>query len=1076
MHRTALTAHALRPHGIALAIAGLIATLPAWSQGTAAPVSAAPAASAASAASAADAKPVSKVTAAATAGAGTQVIEVAGTRRSVQGSIARKRTASTISDSIVAEDIDQFPDKNVGEALSRISGVQLTREFGEGSQVSIRGVEPDLNRVEINGVSVLSTNGSGGRGAELRELASELISSIDVIKGSTADLTEGGIGGTVRINTRKPLEFAERTVAGVLSGETASARGGAQPRVSLLLADKYLDGKLGLMANLTYDDVLTRNDYARNTSWTFLRDWDFSPEKTLVSLDPTSAAVTTAAGCTTLTAPASGTTTAATATANLRADCSKQWFDYAPRISRYGVWERDHKRSSVELTAQYRFTPELDAFISYQGNTQAQRLNDLNYGSDLIAVTRLSAAGTAPVYNATTAVPSTAGTCVAASTTTTPAGVVVENHHVTGYTVGQCLNVAGVGGQGAFSTSARDFKLDIKSQYTTAGFKFKNDMWKVEGLLADSKSDYVSQSNNIVLTQNAPGLVVTLDSQRLPHFTFPAGYSPDSSASYVAAQLQFRPSSTANAERQGKLDFQYTLDRGILNRVWFGGQYRESSSAQFNGGGYLASNGANLASTADDVNVLGANVNQTFTYDPLYKGTVQRAPDTQTFIAGTSANRYLNATQMTSLIDAIRSRLPGTFFGGYKGVSNLPANWMAPSYSQAAPLFDTSAFNFNSVYQAPGSDGNTYPQIPLFDITEKVSAGYVRLDFDAKVAGIEIDGNFGVRYTGTQVQSAGLNSYRLRVENSPGSATFTDRVVTNSIVAINNSYNDVLPSFNTTVHLMGDKLLTRLGWAKVMARPAINLLAPNVTCTANSGNVQFGGDGTDDCTAGNPDLKPYRATKYDFSLEYYPSRDTQLSMALFRTDIGTYLRPSIRVPGVDFFKDGHLFDVTMPINGEGARTQGIELAGRTALTFLPGWLGGFGIDANFTRMGFRYAVGNELLNTLDGSVLPYPGMSKNAYNLGLWYDQGLISARIAYNKRDSYYTGANDVSGNPNFRDATGYLDAKIQFRVNKKLTVSFEGKNLTDQAELTYSGAISRPNELAFSGRRYYASIGYKL
>ena len=76
-----------------------------------------------------------------------QKVIVSGTRQSVMSAIERKKSASTVTDSIVAEDIGQFPDKNVGEALSRITGVQITRDFGEGSQVSIRGVEPNLNRV-----------------------------------------------------------------------------------------------------------------------------------------------------------------------------------------------------------------------------------------------------------------------------------------------------------------------------------------------------------------------------------------------------------------------------------------------------------------------------------------------------------------------------------------------------------------------------------------------------------------------------------------------------------------------------------------------------------------------------------------------------------------------------------------------------------------------------------------------------------------------------------------------------------------------------------------------------------------
>jgi iron complex outermembrane receptor protein len=1059
MNRNA-PAHLIRPTGIALAVATLAALMgsaAAWAQNAPAP------AGAASAPAAARTSTARAEAEAAAAKAGT-VIEITGTRSSIQGSIARKRTSSTVSDSIVAEDIDQFPDKNVGEALSRVTGVQLTRQFGEGSQVSIRGVEPDLNRVEVNGVSVLSTNGSGGRGAELRELAAELISSIDVVKGSTADLTEGGVGGTVMINTRKPLEFKKPTLAMSLAGQSASSRGGVQPRLNLLLADRYLDGKLGLMANIIYDDVFTRNDYSRNTSWTFLRDWDFSAEKTLTSLNPTAAAVTSAASCASL------------ATAALRTECQRQWFDYAPRISRYGIWTRDHKRASAELTGQYRFTPEFDAYVSYQANTQAQKLNDRNFGTDLIAVTRLNNAGNAPVYNAATGVPTTAGTCAAAPTATTPSGMTVQDHHVTEYTVGSCNYVAGVGGQGAFSTAARNFALDIESKYLTTGFTYKNDLWKITGLVADSRSDYESQSNNIVLTQNAPGLKVTLDSQRLPHFTFAPGTDPENASSYVQAQLQFRPSATKNTERQGKLDFQYNLNMPLVNRLWFGGQARESTSKQYNGGGYLASTGTSLTSTADDVNVMTANINQTFTYDPYYTGTAQRAPDTQSFINSNFSSKYINATQMAALVNSMRERSPGTFFKGFNGISNVPSSWMAPNYDAAAPSFDTSAFNYNNLYNAPGSDGKIYPQIPAFDIKEKTQAGYARLDFDTEVAGLQVDGNFGVRYARTNVKSAGLSAYRQRVASSPGSSTFTDVNLTNSIVSIDNTYSDVLPSVNGTLHLLGDKLLVRTGFAKVMARPALNLLAPNVTCTIGSGLVQFAGDGTDDCTAGNPDLKPYRANKYDLSLEFYPSRDTQVSAAFFRTDIKTYVRTGVLTRGVDFFKDGNLFDVTSPVNGEGARTQGIELAGRTAFTFLPGWASGFGADLNVTRMDYKYAEGSELLNALDGTVLPYPGMSKTAYNVGLWYDQGLINARLAYHMRGSYYTGANDVSGNPNFADKTGYLDAKIQFRISPNMTVSFEGKNLTDQAELTYSGSLARPNELAFSGRRYYVSVGYKL
>jgi iron complex outermembrane receptor protein len=992
------------------------------------------------------------------------VVTVVGTRKSVASAIDRKIRNATVSDSIIAEDINQFPDKNVGEALSRITGVQLTRDFGEGSQVAIRGVEPDLNRVEINGMSVLGTNGEAGRGAELRELASELISSIDVFKGTTADMTEGGVGGTVSIKTRKPLDFKKRTIATTVSAENSSSRGGVQPRLSLLAADKFLDNKLGVMANLVYDKVLTRNDYARNTSWRFLRDWDFSADKTVTSTDPSVAAVSSKAGCATTT----GLSTAQ------RTACTNQWNDYSPNIPRYGIWTRDHKRSSAELTAQYEFSKNFNAYVSYQLNKQEQRLNDRNWGTDLSAVTRLANSGVTPTYNAA-GIPS-GGTCVPASTTSTPAGVVVEDHHVTEYVVGSCLNVAGQGGQGVFSSSARDFALDIKSEYTTTGFNYKNGALELEGLLGVSSSKYTNNTNSVVITQNAPGLKVTLDDQGLPHFTFPSAYSSENPAAYTQVQLQYRPYETTNREDQLKLDGKYRLSTPFFNKVWFGVQGRDTGAKRYNGGGYIASTGANLASAADDVTVVSSNINQTLVFDPLAPAGTNRSPDVFSFANQFNATSYINAAQMSSLITAIAGRSPGEFFKGFDGVSGLPSGWTSPSYAAAAPSFDTSHFNQQYLYNGLGSDGNSYAQIPAWKVREKTQAAYARLDFDTELLDRGISGNIGVRYTRTRDISSGSNSYRVRQASSPGSSTFNDYVISNSVATVDNTYHDYLPSANIMMWAIPDEFLVRAGFGKVMSRPRIDLLAPNAICTQFSGLAQFGGDGTDDCSAGNPNLKPFRAKNYDLSFEYYPNKDTQVSMALFKKKITSYIMASTLVRDVDLFNNGVLFDVTQPINGEGAETKGVELTARTALTFLPGWLSGFGVDTNYTRMTFKYAPGTERLNVLDSTVLPYPGLSKNSYNVSLWYDLGKWNARAAYTYRDRFFTGNNDVSGNPVFQEKTGFLDAKLQYRINDNLSLSVEGKNLTDQEQTTDAGSLSRVNELAFSGRRYFVSASYKF
>lgn len=1007
-----------------------------------------------------------------------ETVVVVGTRASIQSSINRKRNSGTISDSIVAEDVGKFPDKNVGEALSRVTGVQLSRDFGEGVQVSIRGVEPDLNRIEINGMTVLGTSGAGARGADLRELPSELIQSIDVFKGFTADMVEGGVGGTVSIKTRRPLDFRKPAFALTLSEQYLTTDGNLQPRFSMLATRKFFDDRLGLMANITYDNIITRNDYARNTAWNFLRDWDFAADKTVVSRNATAAAVTSAAGCAALTVTAD------------RNACNAQWFDYAPRIARYGIWTRDHTRISGDFTADYKLTEKSRVWASYQANTQHQILNDRNFGTDLTAVTRLASQGALPTYNATTGVP-TGGSCVAASATATPAGMTVVNHHVTKYTVGNCLSLAGQGAQGAFSTAARDFILDIDTKYLSGGYIFKGDKFKAEFMASHSESMWFGNTNNVVFTQNAPGMTVELDSVGVPKFNFPTGSSPEDPNSYVAVQLQYRPQENEIYEDSAKADFEYKFEDSFVDKVMFGGRWSKNNSILYTGGGRLVSGGTLLNSTADDINLIGANINLTMTFDPLNTTNVLRANDVQTFINSNFVGSYVSRAMLSQIVASSGTRSPGVFFKGYDGVSGLPQTWFAPIWNQAARYFDTSKFNHDNVRDALGSDGKTYAQIPGHDVGEETFAGYVRADFKGEFLGREYAANIGARYVKTKTQATGLNSLQERMPTVCQGAlpvgqtrdqcitlnaglTHSNVVLLNDIVTINKEYDDFLPAVNLAYWAIPNKFAARFGYAKVISRPRMSDLAPNVTCVIGSGSRGLAAGTTaeeDDCTGGNPNLKPYRASEYDLSFEYYPNRDTQVSVGLFRKDIDTFV-VGRAVRTVDFFGTGTMFDVNQPINGEGAITEGVEATFRTAFTMLPGWLSGFGTDLNYTYLTAKNVT---LENVLDGTLLPYPGMSENSYNVTLWYDKGPINARVAYNFRDPYYTGGNDVTGNPVFKQETGYLDAKITWKVSKTTSVFFEAKNLTDQAEVANAGDPFRMTEIAWPGRRYFAGVSIK-
>ena len=143
-------------------------------------------------------------------------VVVTGYRGSLLQSINMKRDSDAVVDAITAEDIGKFPDKNVAESLQRVPGVTIQRQFGEGSAVSVRGVGNELTLTTLNGQNVASTGWfvfqPAKRSFNYELLPSELVGNIEVYKSSQADLPEGGVGGTVMINTRRPLSLDDLTV------------------------------------------------------------------------------------------------------------------------------------------------------------------------------------------------------------------------------------------------------------------------------------------------------------------------------------------------------------------------------------------------------------------------------------------------------------------------------------------------------------------------------------------------------------------------------------------------------------------------------------------------------------------------------------------------------------------------------------------------------------------------------------------------------------------------------------------------------------------------------------------------
>ncbi|ALU42300.1 TonB-dependent receptor [Pseudoalteromonas rubra] len=192
-----------------------------------------------------------------------EVIEVRGIRRSLAEAVNTKRFATSVVDAVSAEDIGKFPDSDVGEALGRIPGVAVSRQFGQGQQVSIRGASSQLTLTTLNGQNVASTGWyteqAIDRSFNYTLLPPELISGIDVYKSSQANIVEGGVGGTVNVKTRKPLDLDSGTVFASVKSVYSSQSEQWDPAYSGLASYKNDDETFGVLAALAVQET----DYVR---------------------------------------------------------------------------------------------------------------------------------------------------------------------------------------------------------------------------------------------------------------------------------------------------------------------------------------------------------------------------------------------------------------------------------------------------------------------------------------------------------------------------------------------------------------------------------------------------------------------------------------------------------------------------------------------------------------------------------------------------------------------------------------------------------------------------------------------
>ena len=223
----------------------------------------------------ADELPVDAAAQADTQATNLDAVTVTGYRASVEKAMDIKRAEKGMVDAIVAEDIADFPDNNLAESLQRIPGVAITRDAGEGRNISVRGLGPDFTRVRINGMEALTTvagsDQSGGnnrsRGFDFNAFASELFSQLVVRKTASADVEEGSLGATVDLRTARPFDYDGFTFAASGQAGYNDMSEKTDPRLAALISNTWADGTFGALLSVAYSKKQLLEEGSNSGRW-----------------------------------------------------------------------------------------------------------------------------------------------------------------------------------------------------------------------------------------------------------------------------------------------------------------------------------------------------------------------------------------------------------------------------------------------------------------------------------------------------------------------------------------------------------------------------------------------------------------------------------------------------------------------------------------------------------------------------------------------------------------------------------------------------------------------------------------
>lgn len=977
-----------------------------------------------------------------------EVIEVRGMRGTMTRSLNEKKNTTAIVDAIAAADFGDLPGLSLADIIENISGASSHRLKGSQNEVSIRGLGSYWGYATFNGRTI--TNAGTGRAVNFKKFPSDLVDKVVIYKSQQADLVEGGTSGTIDVNSLRPINYGKNETTVEATGIYNSYYGNVDGENVNPWGNKFV---LSTVRSWETDDF-------GSMGFTFgaVSSSDSNPEENYGGSSQMQAcALKDSAGNTIVPdenecddgnqAVSSGRQGRSP---ELGKDTDLSDFDqssiyYVPNDAYWRTGEDEDSRSSIVATFQWQPNDQWDINLDYQNSRLEYTEERMEFGIDnrrRKLTDHIIADDHTLLYVKGEAKPQLLGESRNQVDDYDGGGLNIEF-----YPTDNLKLAADV----SYSESYR-YRVRHRS-------KFKSeDRYQYE---FDARGNNVPTLTWLDDNRNGVGdagynAAEVFDPTNVQSFIRPDG----------GAYAEYR---RANDEREDKIlalkfDAEYVLDNDIFSKVKAGIRYSKENliDEQTNDVSLRLSDGSQKNGSTDT---------EDDSWDDADADAVARS---KALTDGIVANCF-NNHQNDNLFDQ-EGGGAGDFI-----------------------TYDAKCFIGQMLGQIPSNNGDT----SFYDIgerndkrdgadrivEEKITAIYAMADIDTEWGDYPVTGNVGVRVVKTDTHSDGYGD-KVYITSNPDGTFTTDLNASGDIedVTLDSSYTQVLPSLNLTFQL-NDAWFLKTAAYRAMSRFQMNAMSAGVSydiCTSSSDNESCNNNYSESISSGTANgnhMKPYLSTNFDLSLEYYPSDDAAVTLALYNKSFtGGYETVqesrdiTVSLDGVDTIFP-NVTHSTVQTADNRSTIRGVELTAQKHFTELPGIWSGLG-----AKVAYNYAE-SDFVTPEPGSPGLVPdanlfGFSKNVASASVYWEGDQLSLRLLYKYRSKYFQPNNlpFPSRSHRYVQDSDYVDFNIKYKVTKKVSVSLKALNLLDEPQVMTRGNDTTVSDYSRSGAKFYLGVKAKF